>query len=103
MICQIINSECGIIFDKEALASYDIDLKSSPIELVEDDLQDHESDASQPFHDQLKLNLFWWILEIIPSPYNYQDREGWWHGKFRYELRNTHWMKLQFVMLTMFL
>jgi hypothetical protein len=92
MICQIINSGCGIIFDKEALDSYGIDLKSSPVTLVKDDQQDRESDASQPLHDQLKLNMFWWILEVIPSPYNYQDGEGWWHDKLRYELRNTHRM-----------
>ncbi|KIM81009.1 hypothetical protein PILCRDRAFT_510080 [Piloderma croceum F 1598] len=86
MICQIINSECGIIFDEGALDPYGIDLESSPVTLVKDDLQDHESDASQPLHDQLKLNMFWWILEVIPSPYNYQDGEGWWHDKLSIHL-----------------
>jgi len=39
-------------------------------------------DALQPIYDQLKINPLWWILEIIPLTYSYQDTSGKWHKSF---------------------
>ena len=33
-------------------------------------------DATQPIHDELKLQPLWWLLEIIPLTYSWQDEEG---------------------------
>ena len=40
-------------------------------------------DALQPIYDQLKINPLWWILEIIPLTYSYQDAQGKWHKNLR--------------------
>ena len=40
-------------------------------------------DAVQPLHDELKLDRWWWLLEIIPTNYTYQDDRGVWHSKWR--------------------
>ncbi|TCD70154.1 hypothetical protein EIP91_004624 [Steccherinum ochraceum] len=41
-----------------------------------------EVDAVQPIHDELQLKWAWWLLEIIPMKYSYQDGKGRWHTKF---------------------
>ncbi|KAL4250658.1 hypothetical protein ABKN59_005360 [Abortiporus biennis] len=38
-------------------------------------------DALQPIYDQLKIDPLWWLLEIIPLTYSYQDGKGVWHKK----------------------
>ncbi|EMD39825.1 hypothetical protein CERSUDRAFT_81159 [Gelatoporia subvermispora B] len=50
-----------------------------------------ENDALQPIHDELKEDILWWLLEIIPTSYTWQDTSGKWHttwsihlGKGRY-------------------
>lgn len=45
------------------------------------------ADAVQPIHDELKKNWLWWILEVVPLSYSYQDGKGVWHTKFGYVLR----------------
>ena len=39
-------------------------------------------DALSPIYDQLKTDKIWWLLEIIPLNYVYQDAEGNWHKTF---------------------
>ena len=41
-------------------------------------------DALEPMHDQLKANVLWWLLEIIPLSYEWQDKDGEWHTAWRY-------------------
>lgn len=41
-------------------------------------------DAVQPLDDELKKDLWWWLLEIIPTSYTYQDGNGNWHTKWRW-------------------
>ena len=43
-----------------------------------------EIDAQQPINDELSLNKVWWLLEIIPTSYTYQDGSGRWHNKWGY-------------------
>jgi hypothetical protein len=93
MIRQVVASQCGIVFDDEALKRYGIDLMSPPVSPVQADPQEFESDtvdATQPLHDELKSDVLWWILEVLPLSDKYQDREGRWHDKWRYDLRVVH-------------
>lgn len=39
-------------------------------------------DAVQPIHDELVLDKWWWLLEIIPTNYAWQDGKGKWHSKW---------------------
>ncbi|TFK34711.1 hypothetical protein BDQ12DRAFT_726579 [Crucibulum laeve] len=36
-------------------------------------------DVLQPIHDSLKSDFLWWILEILPLSYSWQDAQGVWH------------------------
>jgi len=45
-----------------------------------------EIDAIQPIHDELQLNWAWWILEVLPLTYSYQDGKGKWHKKIGFHL-----------------
>lgn len=82
MVRQIVVSKCGIVFDDIALARHGIDVTSDPMTSVKaypKELEDDKIDAVQPIHDALKTNLLWWPLEVIPTPYTYQDGKGVWH------------------------
>lgn len=46
-------------------------------------LEDLKPHALQPMHDQLKIIPLWWILEILPTSYNWQERSGRWHTSWR--------------------
>ena len=45
---------------------------------------DVDVDALQPIHDELQLTKSWWLLEIIPLSYQYQDPSGKWVTKWWY-------------------
>ncbi|TDL22153.1 hypothetical protein BD410DRAFT_788855 [Rickenella mellea] len=40
------------------------------------------TDSADPIHDELKLSPMWWMLEMIPLPYSWQDADGVWHKKW---------------------
>jgi len=40
-------------------------------------------DAVEKMGDQLKRNVFWWFLEIVPTYYVWQDEKNEWLGKWR--------------------
>jgi hypothetical protein len=87
MIRQICSAQCGIIFDEDALSRHDIDLPPPPMKSSEAspvEPADDAPDAIQPLHDGLKTNPLWWILEVIPGNFPYQDEEGCWHSNWRY-------------------
>jgi len=44
--------------------------------------QQLDADALTPLHDELKLNIVWWILEMMPMEYSWQDLLGKWHRKW---------------------
>jgi len=79
MVCQIMQSDCGIQFKEDALQLAQISI--ADIRTGAEPTPD-EADACQPLHDQLKANKLWWILEIIPMSYNWQDVGGVWHKDF---------------------
>lgn len=43
-------------------------------------------DALAPLFDELQLQKAWWLLEIIPLPFAWQDARGKWHKKWSLHL-----------------
>ncbi|KAG0703790.1 hypothetical protein DFH29DRAFT_915099 [Suillus ampliporus] len=133
MVEQVMLSQCGIVFDEEALERVGMPLSSLPVSktppATEDptgksppvidktDLSAAPNDAVSPFveetplsahsspptdppttpsqrnpetcnalaplFDELQLSKSWWLLEIIPLPFAWQDAHGKWHKKWR--------------------
>jgi len=102
MIQEIVRADCGIQFDFDAFAQWGIPVaigrdlypstslaanqatgsgngtgaavtENDPVEVL---------DATQPTHDQLKANAAWWLLEIIPTSYTYQNLQNKWVTKW---------------------
>ncbi|EAU86139.2 hypothetical protein CC1G_03350 [Coprinopsis cinerea okayama7 len=72
MVREVMKSSCGIRFSEEALSRLSLDMTE-----VYDGI-----DALEPIHDRLTgsfKNRLWWLLEIIPLTYSWQDKEGVWH------------------------
>lgn len=65
--------------EMEARVSADSGVSVSSAEGADDPATD---DALQPIHDELQLDKFWWLLEIIPTEYSWQDGAGLWHNKW---------------------
>lgn len=42
--------------------------------------------ALQPLHDQLWMAPLWWVLEILPTSYNWQEHNGRWHTSWSLHL-----------------
>ncbi|KAF9262999.1 hypothetical protein L218DRAFT_959827 [Marasmius fiardii PR-910] len=100
MIRQVISAQCGVLFGEEALSRLPIDIPSLPLSMpseskesdsVQGSIYDKDiaeldkQDAVMPLHDQLKFkggNILWWILEIVPLHYSWQDSKGVWHSTF---------------------
>ncbi|EIM85764.1 uncharacterized protein STEHIDRAFT_121799 [Stereum hirsutum FP-91666 SS1] len=40
------------------------------------------TDMKQPLHDEMKRNILWWLLEIIPTKATWQDVQGNWHSSW---------------------
>lgn len=41
-----------------------------------------DQDVLADCHDQLRLKKFWWMLEMLPVKYAWQDARGKWHAKW---------------------
>jgi len=83
MIREVVASGCGIKFDALALEQANISLNAEPTtEEVDMDM----TDALQPLHDELKLDPLWWLLEIIPLQFSWQDANGVWHRNWSFHL-----------------
>lgn len=113
MIEQIIASDCGILFEDEELRNLGITMPVKAVEngtmvdtpvIKERDavisLQKRNVDSgsttkptssSDPefedaiahLFDDLQITKAWWLLEIIPLPWSWQDEDGKWHVKWR--------------------
>ncbi|KAF8443037.1 hypothetical protein L210DRAFT_3643925 [Boletus edulis BED1] len=46
------------------------------------DCYPERSDAIAPLFDELKISKMWWILEVLPFSYAWQDHNGDWHSKW---------------------
>lgn len=89
MMKEIVAAGCGIILDDEALKRNNIDLAMpTPAPTPAPDTPPPQPsadalDAIQPIHDALKTTPIWWLLEIVPTQYAYQDAKGVWHSSWR--------------------
>ncbi|KIM40908.1 hypothetical protein M413DRAFT_445679 [Hebeloma cylindrosporum] len=83
MVREALASESGIQFDYDALVRANIVLGLEPTtaELDMDNI-----DAVQPIHDELKIDPLWWLLEIIPLHFSWQDADGVWHRDWNFHL-----------------
>jgi hypothetical protein len=91
MVEQIVRSGTGILFDDKAFARWNI-----PTSIGKDPLPEggnsagnnaeldalDAQDALQPITDPLWKMPLWWILEIFPTSYTYQDAQDVWHTTF---------------------
>lgn len=88
MVHEVMKSQCGILFDDLALKRASIpgvfpglSTEENPIVQALD-----EMDCLQPTHDQLRKNMLWWILEVTPLPYFWQDANGVWLKEHSFHL-----------------
>jgi hypothetical protein len=95
MIEQIVGAECPIMFDQDAFARWNIPVAiaqqgySSPSngqggdgDGADGDQQDAQ-DVVQPIDDELKRNPMWWLLEIMPMSYTFQNAQDKWATRWR--------------------
>lgn len=82
MIRQVLESKCGILFQDHALDALqlNIDAPANP-EPVLSNID--AADALEPLHDELVLRKSWWLLEILPMKYSWQDTDCNWHSTWR--------------------
>lgn len=81
MVRQAAASECGIKFDAEALARATIKLEPCSAEAQLDPLD--RIDATSKIYDKLKIKPLWWILEVLPMSYVWQDKDGIWRKTWK--------------------
>ena len=98
MVREVVASECGIQFDKTVMESLNVHASLDAPELYSAGISDAENtpgalpsekdtaadqvDAAKPLHDELRRMPLWWILEVIPFPFSWQDEKGVWHKKW---------------------
>lgn len=90
MVREVFQSGCGILFNEAALVQLSIPLITAPLpsssSFPDDDPNSNanldKADALAPIYDQLKLMPLWWILEILPLQYQYQDAQGVWKTSY---------------------
>jgi hypothetical protein len=95
MMQEIVRADCGILFDFDAFAQWGIPIDigrnlnpSTPNHAggngsgtggpATEISQADGLDVVQPMHDQLVAVPAWWLLEIIPTSYTYQNAENKW-------------------------
>jgi len=105
MIQQIIESQCGIQFDENALMELEIFISPSsssssiPSNGDNNDKISESNDLDSPvsqksdtadavkqLHDELVLEPPWWLLEILPMRTTYQDANCVWHTSYVFNL-----------------
>lgn len=83
-------SGCGIQFDEAALDRASISkisapMRKQPICLTASQEESRSAadamDVLEPIHGQ---SLLWWVLELVPLHYTWQDIKGIWHRHLRY-------------------
>ncbi|KAF9653862.1 hypothetical protein BDM02DRAFT_3086688 [Thelephora ganbajun] len=82
MVKQVVLSQCGILFDQAALRRADIDISSDTDGYDAAELWPADQDVVADRHDQLKVKKPWWILEILPTKYAWQEANGKWNAKW---------------------
>ncbi|EJC98126.1 uncharacterized protein FOMMEDRAFT_162480 [Fomitiporia mediterranea MF3/22] len=101
MVREVVASQCGIQFDAATMARLNVHVSLPGPEYFaagingttppgprpsEVDITADQVDSTKPLHDELKLDPLWWILEIIPLPFTWQDAKAKWHKKWEFHL-----------------
>ena len=92
MVKQVILSECGIKFDATALEEAKIDIGPQTLPQPQDVLA--------AIHDQLNAKPLWWILELMPMKFTWQEPDGTWESKWGYVLTNASLSESNELLLT---
>ncbi|KAH8806595.1 hypothetical protein DL96DRAFT_1537019 [Flagelloscypha sp. PMI_526] len=95
MVRQVQESSCEVLFNTEALERLNISLPrekdtdsgvgTSPTD-DNDDWEKDAKDALLPIHDKLVSDRLWWLVEILPLHYTWQDDSGVWHSSYGFNL-----------------
>jgi hypothetical protein len=83
MVREVMTSQCGILFDEEELVRNSIPT-TVPFPSTPSEADDNKVDIVQPIHDELNLTPAWWMLEMMPLNYTWQDANGVWHSTYRF-------------------
>lgn len=49
-----------------------------------------EGDVLSDIHDQLRIQPLWWLLELMPTKFKWQEPDGTWKSKWGYALTKLH-------------
>ena len=79
MVREVVASGLGAIFDPSAVSLAKINLEP---EQTTSEIEMDSTDALDPLHDDLRLDVLWWLLEILPFPYSFQDVNNVWHTSY---------------------
>ncbi|KAJ7601160.1 hypothetical protein C8J56DRAFT_912301 [Mycena floridula] len=81
MVREVIASGCPIIFNQEPLDALMLPKSTNDTPAIEADMD--AADAVAPIHDSLVELPIWWVLEILPIKYNWQDLKGVWQSSYK--------------------
>ncbi|KIK99629.1 hypothetical protein PAXRUDRAFT_822546 [Paxillus rubicundulus Ve08.2h10] len=68
---------------KESIGHIDHKLAKEPSQAASEPSPEL-SNALAPLFDELKLSKWWWLLEVTPFSYTWQDSDGVWHRKMSF-------------------
>lgn len=102
MVREVVASQCGIQFDEAVMAKLNVHVSLPAPDFFlansasngsipgtkpsEQDCAADTVDATKPLHNELRLQPMWWILELVPLPFSWQDASGKWHKKWEFHL-----------------
>ncbi|KAI5119043.1 hypothetical protein M0805_005909 [Coniferiporia weirii] len=104
MVREVVASQCGVLFDAAAMDSYNVHVDLPASELFAQatgsnaipsskDTSADAVDALKPLHDELRLEPLWWILELVPLPFSWQDAKGVWHKRWEFHLGHGRYVE----------
>ena len=82
MVSEVIASGCGVIFDPAALAQARIEVSPKPTAHAERELDD--IDCLQHINDELVIDKWWWMVEMMLLQFKWRNAEGVWSSKYGY-------------------
>ncbi|KAJ7160144.1 hypothetical protein C8R46DRAFT_1223641 [Mycena filopes] len=89
MVRQVVASNCGILFEADALKRATIPgfvEPASKVAVSPEAQSIDDADSSEPMFDTLAGFSAWKALEILPLTWSLQDVQGGWHRKFGFHL-----------------
>jgi len=83
MVEQLVRSRCQIAFNYDKFARLKVPTTIGQDTSTSEDVNAlNAEDALQPIADNLSKNRLWWILEVLPMWYSFQNTEGKWVTMF---------------------